>query len=238
VSHGTLSHALEALLYRANDRAAFLAGDRARFGLSPADEDAIATIDPEQLVSAARLARAHVFERGHRGVGSLLHVFRRTIDAWTKAHPELDFDELASAFVGSASFDAYRTVGFCGKGISLEEAFFRFAEEREIGSSSVRFREYAFAILCGLAATPDPVFVVPEIVRRAPTGWFVVLPDGPTLMAVLGGRFIEGEITPYIAAVLTSSTVADAAMPSEPERRAVEAELARIGLIAPAAGCV
>ena len=233
---GELNDVLEALLYRRSDREAFLAGDLTRFGLSPEDADALAAIDKEQLVSAAKLTRDHVVQRTHRGVGNLVQAFGETVRAWQGEHPGRTLDDLADDFVGSRHFGAYRTHAFAGQGPCLEEAFYRFAEEASVGSPAVRLRECAMAILRGLAITPAPVFRLPDFVRRVPKGFFVVDDNGPTLLAMLGGKFIEGVITPYIAAVLTSADVPPALVPStEAERVAVEQELIRLGLIAAAA---
>jgi hypothetical protein len=229
-----LNDVLEALLYRRADREAFLAGDLARFGLSDEDTDALRTIDPEQLVSAAKLAREHVLSRSHRGVGSLVQAFPETIQAWQAAHPGCTLDDLAEELVASPPFfEAYRTNAFAGKGIALEEAFFRFAEQASLGTHAVRFREYARALLRGLSVTPDPVFAIPDLVRRAPKGLFVVDPTTLTLFAILGGKVIEGPLTPYIAAILTSAEVPAALMPeTREEEQAVRSELVRLGLIA------
>jgi len=230
---GELNRVLEALLYRRSDREAFLAGDLARFGLSPEDADALGAIDKEQLVSAAKLARDHVVQRSHRGVGNLIQAFGETLRTWQGAHPSRTLDELAEDFVGSRHFEAYRTHAFAGQGLCLEEAFYRFAEDASVGSPAVRLRECAMAVFRGLASTPDPVFLLPEFVRRAPKGFFVIDQSGPTLLAMLGGKFVEGVITPYIAAVLTSADVPAALRPAtEAERLAVEEELVRLGLIA------
>lgn len=231
---GSLNRALEALLYRRTDREAFLAGDVARFGLSPEDADALLTIDRAQLVSAAKIAREHVLSRTHRGVGSLVQAFRETVRAWEAEHPGRDLDDLAIDFVGSHHFDGYRTTAFAGRGISLEEAFFRFAEEASIGTPAERFSEFVMAILRGLSKTPDPVFLLPDFVRRAPGGFFVVDDRGPTLFALLRGKFVQGQITPYLAAVLTSASasVPPALAPrTDAEQAAVRDELVRLGLL-------
>lgn len=228
---GALNHVLEALLYRRTEREAFLAGDLARFDLSAEDVDALSAIDREQLVSAAKLAREHVVFRSHRGVGSLVQAFGETLRAWQREHPSRTLDDLAEDFVGSRHFDAYRTHAFAGRGRSLEETFFRFAEDASVGAPAVRLRECALAILRGLASTPAPVFLLPDFVRRCPKGFYIVDADGPTLLAILGGKFVEGRITPYIAALLTSAEVPPAALPAtEAERTAVAEELARLGL--------
>jgi hypothetical protein len=119
--------------------------------------------------------------------------------------------------------------------VSLEEAFFRFADERAIGDAPTRQAEYAGAILRALVVTPRPSFRIPDFVRRAPAGYFAVLETGPTLVAALGGRFVTGPITPFLAALL------DAREPPEPiaARFGVDAlglgeacaELRRLGLL-------
>jgi hypothetical protein len=213
-----LNEALERLLFRESDRDAFLAGDTARFGLSREDEDALATIEREQLLSAATMARAHVLERPHRGVGNVERVFAETLADWNGTR-----EELAIAFTESEPFAAYVEHGFGGTGICLEEAFYRFATERSLGVPETRLRELALGLLRGLAATPEPTFTLPEIVRRAPRGFYVVLPAPPTLLAILDGKFVSGPVTPELAAVLTGAV---------PAHGAIAKELSRMGLMA------
>ena len=227
-----LSDALEALLYRRSAREKFLAGDLAHFALSPEDADALTTIDPIQLRSAAKIVRDHVFQRRHRGVGSLVQAFSKTFEAWQAQHPGRELDDLACEFVESSHFAAYRTTAFAGPGTSLEEAFYRFASDASLAPAPLLLRECAMAILRGLASTPAPVFLLPAFVRRAPEGFFVIEPDGPTLFALLRGRFVEGPITPYIAALLTSTSLTPELMPSPAEQLAVQAELETLGLLA------
>jgi hypothetical protein len=236
-----MNHVLEALLYRKADREAFLAGDLARFALSAEERDALSTIDKEQLETAAAMARDHVFERSHRGVGTLVQMFRETIEAWLAASPGRLLPALADDFVASPHFHAYRTHAFAGQGIGLEEAFYRFAEDESIGSAAVRLRECAVAILRGLLITPRPVFSLPAFVRSAPRGFYVVAPadapsdapaSEPMLYAALDGKYIEGPITPYIARLLTHAPGGESVEPlPEPERRAVANELVRLGLL-------
>ncbi len=231
-----LNDALEALLYRTSAREAFFAGDIASLGVTKEDAEALRSIDPEQLVAAANMARHHVLNKSHRGVGSLLHVFRETIGAWQGQNPGRDLDELAADFVESSHFGAHRAHAFGTVGIGLEEAFLRFATEDDVGIANIRFRECAVALLRGLCVTPSPTFLIPTFLTRAPKGFFVVLPDGPTLLAALGGKLVEGPITPYVAEILASKA---AGVPSDDrggvtaaEREALEDELVRLGLLA------
>jgi hypothetical protein len=195
-----------------------VAGDTARFELSAEDEEALRASDHEQLLSAAKMARTHVLERPHRGVGDIARVFPETLADWKGTR-----EELATAFMESEPFGAYVEHAFVGVGICLEEAFYRFATERELGAPGVRLRELVLALLRGLAVTPEPTFMLPEIVRRAPKGFYVVLPEGPTLLAILGGKFVSGPITAHIAAVLSGAIAPDEALAEE---------LTRMGLLA------
>jgi hypothetical protein len=196
----TLDEALSALLYRRSFRERFARGERS--GLSDDDVRALSTLDLDELERAARLACGALLERPHRGVGTLLDAFPQTIGAWTRAHPERSSGDLAMELADAPAFDAYSAVQACN-GISLEEAFFRFAEDRAIGEPDVRLCEFVTAIVKSLVVTPRPFFALPDIVRVAPRGHFAVLEHGPTLIAALEGRLVVGPITRFLAAVLS-----------------------------------
>jgi hypothetical protein len=200
----SLEIALERLLFDGAFREGFLRGETAGSSLSEDEIAALRTIDREQLVSASRLVCEGILRRSHRGTGSLLDAFPRTIEAWRRAHPDLDLDALADELTSSPQFGSYRALPTCEDRMSLEEIFFRFAEEREIGEPATRLSECASAILCALAITPSPSFAVPAFLRRGPAGYFTILGrEEPTLLAAIGNRFVRGQITPFLAALLT-----------------------------------
>ncbi len=235
MARGGLNHALEALLYKTATREAFLARDIAQPDWSNDDIEALRAIDPEQLLMAAKLTRQHVLTKCHRGVGSLVQVFAGTIASWLEENSAQNIDALARHFVDSLHFDAYRAHPFSGRGISLEEAFFRFASDAKIGHANTCLRECALAIVRGLAVTPDPAFDLPVFIHRAPKGYFVVLNEGPTLLAALGTNFVQGPITPFVAAILTGSSRAndpdEVAVLDAHQREAINNELVGLGLI-------
>jgi hypothetical protein len=199
----SLDEALYAVLFRRSAREAYLRGELA----ATADErEALSAIDVDQLDRAARMACEGILTRSHRGSGSLLDAFARTIAARGDGRPLF---EVAAAFTESRWFDEYRALPTCGGGVSLEEAFFRFADEEAIGDGPTRRAEYAAAILRALVVTPRPSFRIPDFVRRAPAGYFAVLETGPTLVAALGGRFVTGPITPFLAALLDAREPAE-----------------------------
>jgi hypothetical protein len=61
-------------------------------------------------------------------------------------------------------------------------------------------------LLRALTVTPEPAFVPPAVVRRAPAGWFAIsAADPPVLHAALRGRYWHGPVTPLVAALLRRS---------------------------------
>ena len=228
----TLDEALCALLYRRSFREDFVRGERT--GLSGEDVRALETLDLDELEAAARLACRALLERQHRGVGTLMDAFPETIDAWTRAHPGRALDELAVELADGPAFATCSTVEAC-PGISLEEAFFRFAEDSAIGEPEVRLRELAVAIVRSLVVTPRPFFELPEMVRAAPRGHFAVLDRGPTLVAALDGRLLIGPVTPFLAAALAHPETADELAPrfgvTRTDAQAAMAELRGMGLV-------
>ncbi len=112
---------------------------------------------------------------------------------------------LAFAFLDSDAFDTYREHPFAGVGRSLEEAFFLFCEAEEIGDPIVRERELLAAMARALAVTPTAEMSLPDAIRRVPQGCFAVSQRGaPTLYATVGGRYLTGEITGFLAELLLS----------------------------------
>lgn len=194
----TIDEALDRLLHRASVLAGFLERGPAALDVSAEDAAALAVIDRAELARTARRVREEVLARQHRGGGTLLTMFARTIAAYPGGPLRL-----AEAFLESRAFDGHREVPFAGVGCSLEEAFYRFAEAAEIGAAEEREAEFLAAMLRALAVNSRPDFVVPAEVRRAPAGFFAVGVRGePTLFAALGGRFVTGTITPFLAELL------------------------------------
>jgi len=100
-------------------------------------------IDPAQLQKAAERVREETLERKHRGSGGLLSLYPRTVGAWRQEHPEdSKLEELAALFLESRAFESYRERPFAGPGICLEEAFYRYCEEKEIGERAAREDEH------------------------------------------------------------------------------------------------
>jgi len=194
------------LLFERPHREAFLREDYDALGLSASELAVLSTIDREQLGRAARLACDGILHRSHRGTGSLLDVFPKTIAAWRQAHREAGLDALADALAGSSHFAAWRALPTGDGGISLEEVFFRFAEDASIGDAETRKAECATAILKALVVTRSPSFALPEFVLQAPRGHFAIIggEGAPVLVAAIADRFITGPITPFLAALLVS----------------------------------
>ena len=227
----TIDVALDRLLHKPRVLAEFLRRGPEALGLAAADAAALGEIDREQLVRAAGHIRRELLHRQQRGCGSLVDRFPRTIAAHRAAHPEdAELAGLAGELLDSDEFDAYRELPFAGVGSSIEECFFRFAEARALGDAAAREQEFLAAMLRALVVNPDPDFLVPAAVRRAPAGFFAVsVRSGPTLFAALGGRLVTGEITPFLAELLLAPD-----RPEEVARRhavtgpALAASLARL----------
>lgn len=200
-----LDLALDRLLHKPRVLAAFLARGPAALDLAPDDAAALATLDRAELVRTATRIRDGLLHTPHRGSGSLLDRFPRTL----AAHRD-DLAALAEAFLDSPAFDEHRALPFAGPGRALEEAFFRFAEAAGLGDPATREAEFLAAILRALAVDPDPDFLVPDVVRAAPGGRFAVTTrSGPTLFAALAGRLVTGPITPFLADLLRADEPPD-----------------------------
>lgn len=221
----SLEQALDSLLHRASERAAFLRGG----GLDVSQDDlaALRCIDPGELERAAAAVRDDLLARTHRGSGGLLAQFPLTIGA---ADPRA----LVDRFLESAAFETYREVPFAGRGTCLEDAFFRFCEASDLGDPVIREREVLAAVVRTLVVSPHPAFTLPDAVRRCPGGFFAIASRGaPMLYAASRGRFITGALTPVLAAVLLTPE-RDAARHDVPPSilQAALAQFAAMGLIA------
>lgn len=214
----SLDEALHRLLHKRAYRESFLAGRNEALDLSPEDLAALSSIDRGQLQKTAERVAADLGTRKHRGSGGLSELFPLTIEAWHQSRERAlgagtgktlpsrgDGRELMLSFLESEAFDAYRELPFAGLGTPLEEAFYQFAERAQIGDPVVRERERLGAILRALTVTPTADFLLPAAVRRVPRGFFAVASRGdPMLYAAVEGRFISGQLTPFLAELLVS----------------------------------
>jgi len=224
----TLDAVLEALLFRRSFRRRFASGERATLGITPDDEADLASLDLEELERAARLACRGVIERSHRGVGSLLDTFPRTIEAWRRARAGGDLDDLAAELTESDAFAAWSTTS----GPPIEDVFRVFCEGA-LGpeTADVARAECAAAILRALVVNPCPSFAIPSFLRVAPRGRYSIIDrDGAdVLVAALDGRFVTGELTPLLGAILRADDPSASAARLD---RAARHELRALGLIA------
>jgi hypothetical protein len=195
-----IDETLDALLHRRSYLKLFLE-DPNQLGLPPDVLDALATTDRDELVATAKAVRRELMNRHHRGSGSLIDLYPSTIG-------ERDAEELVADFMESTEYGAYREIPFSGVGFSLEEAFYRYCEAREIGERETRRREFSAAIVKALLFSPRADFLVPPEVHRCPGGVFVLA--GTTLYAALGPRFVTGPITPFLVDLLASAEAGEA----------------------------
>jgi hypothetical protein len=187
LSGAALEEALAGLLY----------SGRSHPALPPLDEDEVA--------EAATTIRDMVLRRTHRGTGRVTDWFPQTIAAWRAHHEDPHLEQLVAAFCRSPACADWREQT---RGISVEEAWFRFFDAEDIGDAAVREDEFLGAVMRGLAVTPTARFVWPLAVRRAPGGCYA-LTKNLVLHAALDGRYLRGPVTPPIAAVLNGDSVGD-----------------------------
>ena len=231
----TLDEVLSALLFRRSFRRRFANGERSSLGIEPAAEESLASVDIEELDRCARSACRAVLERSQRGVGSLLDAFPRTIEAWYAAHAGADLDDLAAAFAESEPFGEWRPAGAADPlAPPLEDVFRRFCE-RDLGAEFVTTvrAECVFALLRALVVNPSPAFAVPEFIRPAPKGFYSVIDrqKGPFLVAALEGRFVTGDITPFLGALLRGGDDARLVGAAPRDRERSMLALQRLGLV-------
>lgn len=217
--------ALVDLLYRRDARVALAAGDHERFGTAA---PLLATLDREELEDAAAALRDLVLRRTHRGTGGLQAWYAQTIAAWQSTRAGSEVSMLVEAFLESSAAIRWRDSGDDRGGISLEEAFFLFADDAGLADASTRKHEFISAIVRALVVCPEPAFAVPDAVRRCPGGWFAIAGSGhaPVLHAALGPRYVSGPITPLLASVLAGEP---RGAPDVVERARVE--LSAMGLV-------
>lgn len=199
----TVDVALDHLIHRRSYRSAFLAGERAH-DLSAAELTELETIDPRVLNELATRVARETFTRKHAGSGSLLDLYPRTIGAFVEQHGNIDAVlELSFAFMESPAFGRYREMPHAGRGLSLEEAFYRYAEAEGVGDRGVREAEFLAAMAKLLCASPRADVVLPPELRRTGGGHYAVSVHGsPTLYGALRGRFVTGPLTPFLADLL------------------------------------
>ncbi len=195
---------LERLLYKRGYRRAFCEAGT--------DLRELAGLDRGVLEGLARRIAREVLTREHAGCGSLLDAYPATVAAFCRAcaggEPLL---ELGFEFLESTAFDRYRELPFSGVGIALEHAFFEFAESKELGDPLLREREFLAAMIKLLLVSPRAEIELPCCLRRLASGYYAISARGqPMLYAALGGRFVSGALTPFLAELLAPGAVATA----------------------------
>src|SRR5262249_16748639 len=146
-----LEEALASLLYDEGARAGLRAGDAA--------DPRFLEIALDELDEAAHFVRKMVRERVHRGTGGVEAWFPRTLASWRDAHPEdTELDLLLKRFCAAASCRAWSELG---GGLSLEEAFYRFALDASVGDAAIAEEEFLDAVVRALTVTPNARFEWP-----------------------------------------------------------------------------
>lgn len=160
-------------------------GLRARWLVGEAPELGLESLDPDEVVRAARNLQNDVFSRRHAGCGGLRTAFPQTLAAACDGEAAL-----VEAFQQHPAYAAWREIPYGGFGLCLEEAFFRFAESAGLGDADVRRREYLLAAGKALLVDPDPAFLTPTGFCRVAGGW--AARHGDEIFAAVDGRLVIG----------------------------------------------
>ena len=162
-------------------------------------------LDEAAIEGAAAALRRHILERAHSGVGTIVDAFPRTIAAWRARHPgDADLDELAATFLDSSASAAWRETPADTDGIPLEEAFYQFATDAQLGERDDRETERLTALVKMLALDGAPAYQVPACMQiRDSVVWAIDDRSPPVLFAAVGGQILIGPITRLVADLLT-----------------------------------
>lgn len=222
----TTEQALALLVHSRRARECWRAGT---LDVPPEVAAELASLEVPAIESAAATFRRHVLERRHAGIGTLIDAFPRTVAAWRARHPnDKDLDELVAVFLDSSAATEWQETPGHTDGISLEEAFYRFATAEQLGNASGRETEWLTAAIRMLALDDEPTYRVPEAIRRRPgVAWTLDHSEPPTLYAIVGGRILIGPVTRLVADLLVGGPHGVA-----PEAaRLVRAQLCKMGLL-------
>jgi uncharacterized protein (UPF0276 family) len=150
------------------------------------------SIDDDELESLADLVVSRLLERKHAGTGTLQ-------DAFPEVFAGRDAHAIARRFLASEGRSVVEGMSEA-RGLMLEEAFARFAIREELADESVVLLRLAKTAARAIAVASEPSFAIPAIFERVPGGLAAVVQTSPpTLVAVLGGRVMEGAITSLLA---------------------------------------
>jgi uncharacterized protein (UPF0276 family) len=181
-------------------------------------DGAIASRLATALTSDAAVAM--VRDRRHRGTGRLADAFPACVAGWRRLHPDdADLRALFARFLASPAAAAWREQPGGEPGACVEACFAAFARAEDLADAATVEEELLSALLRTLAVTPEPAFVVPAPVQRAPGGWFALsTTTPPVLHAAVQGRYLRGEVTPLIAFLLRGpgDAATRAGSPAEP----------------------
>ncbi len=182
----SLDHVLDRLLHDAHCLQSLLRDGPDAFELSAEDRDALLTIDREQLVLAHRKVRRELLSRKQRGCDSLARAFADTLSG-------ADHDAVAAGFAASPEHSRHRNTPF-SSGMSLEEAFYRYAERVDLGRAQDRERDFLAAMCRALVMSPQPRFTVPAELERIGDSWVARTTRGePWTFAATPKGFARGK---------------------------------------------
>jgi uncharacterized protein (UPF0276 family) len=190
------------------------------------------SIDDDELESLADLVVSRLLERKHAGTGTLE-------DAFPEVFSGRDAKEIAQRFLAAEGRSVVEGMSEA-RGLMLEEAFARFAIREKLASETAVLVRLAKVAARAIAVAGEPSFAIPTVFERVPGGLAAVIPTTPpTLVAVLGGRVMEGTITKLLADLIAGESAALVAAKHRVAREVVEAsatELSRRGLRRDGAG--
>jgi uncharacterized protein (UPF0276 family) len=149
---------------------------------------------PAAMRSVSERLVQDLLKHSHAGCGSLQQLFPATIAWWRSMHPDdADLVELSTLFAASDARRAHVELAVGGKGICLEEAFYVFCVEEDIGDAAVLEEEFLSAMMRAIATSPNPAFELPEQIKARPDG-VVALSRQGMVHAVSRGRIIRGRL--------------------------------------------
>jgi hypothetical protein len=161
------------------------------------------TIDTAQLERTAQKIQRDTLRRRRRGAPPLVEQFAATL-------ANESIDPIATAFIHSEHYAAYREVPSGPPGLCIEEAFYRFLDAHEIGPAQMRRVEYLRAAGQALVVHPRPAFTIPRPFVFTAGAW-VAFAEGPTMFAALPGRFVQGRVPRVVVDALAGRAVPEAA---------------------------
>jgi hypothetical protein len=181
---------LRALLFDAGARDGFCRGE------GSAEDALFRHTETEQVRRTGEKITADVLRRSRRGAQAVAKMYRRTLAHWEAEEEGRSLRELLERFVASEPWARHGEDPGCATQWSLEEAFYRFACEADVGEAETRRVEFLEAMMRALAVQPRPAFRVPDEIEQMEAGPTAScgLRGRRVVFAVREGRLIRGVV--------------------------------------------